>query len=75
MAWEIVKCAGIIAGGGFMAIVIYGFLLNEDWRNGYRNTKYIDRLLEQKKKEEKKLQDAAYWADYWEKKKQEEAKP
>ena len=75
MDWEIVKMGALFFGGCLMAIVIYGFLLNEDWRNGYRNTKYIDKLLKQKKKEEKKLHDAAYWADYWEKKKQEEAKP
>ena len=72
MDWEIVKIGALFFGFGIVFIAIFCFLLNEDWRNGYRNTKYIDKLLKQKKKE---LQDAAYWADYWEKKKQEEAKP
>ena len=75
MTEEIVKYIALMGGFGIVFIAIFCFLLNEDWRNGYRNTKYIDKLLEQRKKEEKKLQDAAYWADYWEKKKQEEAKP
>lgn len=75
MDWEDIKCFALMAVVMFIFLVIFCFLLNEDWRNGYRNTKYIDKLLEQRKKEEKKLQDAAYWADYWEKKKQEEATP
>lgn len=74
MDLELVKIGALFFGFGIAFIAIFCFLLNEDWRNGYRNTKYIDKLLEQKKKEEKKLQDAAYWADYWEKKKQEEDK-